>query len=552
MSSSSATATPSAETIADTARRAFGYTQLRPGQLEAVAAVLAGRDTLAVMSTGSGKSAIYQLADQLQDGPTVVVSPLISLQRDQIAAIEATGAAHAAALDASVSESGRDERLGALADGSLDVLFLAPEQLSRPATTAALASAGVSLLVIDEAHCISEWGHDFRPDYLRLGAVVAELGHPTVLALTATAAPPIRREIIERLEMREPAVIVRGFDRPNLWLEVEVHEHEDAKHQALLERVAAAAKPGIIYVATRAEADALTSTLLGAGITAGAYHAGLGKRVRDATQQRFMDDELELIVATTAFGMGVDKPNVRFVFHLEPSDSLDSYYQEIGRGGRDGEPATAVLFYRPKDIGRRRFFAAGGVDAETISEVAEELARRRKPIPAAVLQDRLELSETKVLTALSRLEDVGAIQITSDGEVDPHPIRPARVEALSTAAAEREAARQNFDRSRLEMMRGYAEHSHCRRAFVLSYFGEPVAGPCGNCDNCRAGRGEAEEEPAELPFAVGAQVDHPEWGRGAIQRYEAERVVVLFEREGYRTLELAAVLERDLLAPVAE
>jgi ATP-dependent DNA helicase RecQ len=423
---------------------------------------------------------------------------------------------------------------------------MAPEQLGRTETVSALARAEVSLLVVDEAHCISEWGHDFRPDYLRMGALVSALGHPTVLALTATAAPPIRTEILERLGMIDPEVIVRGFDRPNLSLEVSAHEHAAPQRAALIERALSSPGPGIVYVATRAEADELAEALVEAGLSAAPYHAGLPKRRRDETQEAFMADAIGVVVATTAFGMGVDKPNVRFVFHLEPSDSLDSYYQEIGRAGRDGDPAEAVLFYRAKDIGRRRFYAAGGVDEETITEVAQALARRRKPLAADALKDALELSESKLLTALSRLEDVGAVAISADGQVDPHNVSPRRVAELSAAAADLEQSRQAFDRSRLEMMRGYAEHTRCRRAYVLSYFGEPHAGACGNCDNCAAGRGEGPA-PEQTPFAVGAPVLHPRWGRGTVQRYEADSLVVLFEQEGYRTLELASVLERRLL-----
>src|SRR5215212_4511696 len=347
--------------IAKLARDRLGLEQLRPGQEEAVRSVTAGRDTLVVMPTGSGKSAIYQLAALVLDGPTIVVSPLLALQRDQVEAI----GDDAAALNSQLSEARREDLLERLEDDELEFVLLAPEQLADEATVERLAAANPSLFVVDEAHCVSEWGHDFRPDYLRLGGVREALGSPPLLALTATASPPIRTEIVERLRMRDPQLLVRGFDRPTIHLAVETFYDEKPRDDALAERVAAAPKPGIVYAATRARAEELAERLGGR-----AYHAGLRKSEREAVQEAFMNDELDVIVATIAFGMGVDKPNVRFVFHAEISDSIDSYYQEIGRGGRDGEPAQAILFYRPEDVGLRRFFAGGGqVDVDEIASV---------------------------------------------------------------------------------------------------------------------------------------------------------------------------------------
>jgi ATP-dependent DNA helicase RecQ len=455
--------------IAQVARERLGFDELRPGQAEAVRAVLSGRDTLVVMATGAGKSAIYQLAGWLIDGATLVISPLISLQRDQIENIEEEQPGEAAAIDASVSETRREERLEELADEELEFLFLAPEQLAREETVERLAEANVSLLVVDEAHCISEWGHDFRPDYMRIGPLVERLGSPTVLALTATASPPVREEIVERLHMGTPELIIRGFDRPNIRLEVDRHHAERQKRRALVERAKALGGPGIVYVATRKGAEEVAAELEEAGLRARPYHAGLPKSERGEAQEAFMADELDAIAATTAFGMGVDKPNVRFVLHSEPSDSVDSYFQEVGRAGRDGEPADAVLFYRTEDLGLRRFFAGGGDDEE----------------------------------------------------------------------------RREWERSRVEMMRAYAEHDHCRRNFVLSYFGEAPGEPCGHCDNCEAGRGRAED--GARPFDVGTSVRHGEWGKGVVQRYDGDRVVVLFEAVGYRTLSVELVTERGLL-----
>ncbi|HYP47506.1 MAG TPA: ATP-dependent DNA helicase RecQ [Thermoleophilaceae bacterium] len=538
---------PSRARIERTAREAFGFDELRPGQLDGIRSALKGRDTLVVMSTGSGKSAIYQVAGMLLDGATVVVSPLISLQRDQIEAIDDELPGEAAALDGSVGEKERRRRLRDLAGEEIEFLFLAPEQLAREETVRRLAAAGVSLLVIDEAHCISEWGHDFRPDYLRLGAFVEELGRPVVLALTATASPPVREEIVERLRMEDPEVIVRGFDRPNIVLSVKRFHDERAKQEALLERVRERTGSGIVYVATRKLAEELAERLEGAGVRARAYHGGMSSSRRDESQQDFMADRVEVMVATTAFGMGVDKPDVRFVFHHDPSDSVDSYYQEIGRAGRDGEPAEATLFYRSEDLGLRRFFAGGGLDGETIQRVAETVAETDEPVHPADLREELDLSESRTMSALSRLEDSGALELRPDGKVDPTRLEPDEVEDAVEQAAEAEQQRRLFDRSRLEMMRSYAEHDRCRRAFVLSYFGEPHQGECGNCDNCLAGHGRAEA--SDEPFPAGERVSHSEWGQGVVQRYDGDQMTVLFDAVGYKTLSVEIVAGRGLLSP---
>jgi ATP-dependent DNA helicase RecQ len=537
------------QTIRRVARERFGFEELRPGQREAIEAVLDDRDTLAVMSTGSGKSAIYQIAGLLREGATVVISPLIALQRDQVEDLRES-ANTAAQLNSSISVGERDEALAELADDALEFLFLAPEQLANADVLDELRVADISMMVVDEAHCISEWGHDFRPDYLRLGAIVEALGRPVVLALTATAAPPVREEIEERLGMRDPAVVVRGFDRPNIHLAVERFHSESSHRRALTARVAQAPKPGIVYTATRRGSEELAADLVTAGVRADAYHAGLRGSDRDAVQERFMDDEIDVVVATTSFGMGIDKANVRFVYHAEPADSLDSYYQEIGRAGRDGEPAEALLFYRSEDLGIRRFFAgAGHVDVEDIAVVAAAVAEADGPVPAVELQRATQLSQSKLTTAISRLEDVGAIEILPTGEVGEAPEAPPQREAVQEAAEDQER-RRHFDRSRIDMMRAYAEADSCRREVVLSYFGEPYDPPCGNCDWCQTHGDATADDEGPRPFQIGGRVRHGQWGEGAVQRYDDGAVTVLFDEFGYKTLAVAVIEERGLLEPL--
>jgi ATP-dependent DNA helicase RecQ len=401
--------------------------------------------------------------------------------------------------------------------------------------------------VVDEAHCISEWGHDFRPDYLKLGAVADALGRPPILGLTATASPPVREEIVSRLGMRDARVFVRGFNRPNIWLGVERFRDEKSKRDAIVSRVVAEPKPGIVYAATRRGAEEFAAELCDAGVASASYHAGLSARERLEAQERFMEDEIDVIVATTAFGMGVDKPNVRFVFHLEVADSVDSYYQEVGRAGRDGDPARGVLFYRHEDLGLRRFFAgAGQVDLEEIARVADVVASSGGPIDAIALRDATDLSQSKLTTAVSRLEDAGAVEVLPDGAVaQAGGGEPVNSMGVIERAAAAQGDREEFDRSRVEMIRAYAElDDGCRRDFLLNYFGEDFEPPCGLCDNCDSGRVSGD---VAGPFASGERVVHDKWGAGVVQRIEEGEIVVLFESVGYKKLGVELVMERGLL-----
>jgi ATP-dependent DNA helicase RecQ len=548
-----------AERIREVARERLGYPSLRPGQLEAVTAVLEGRDTLAVMSTGSGKSAIYQLAGLLLEGPTIVVSPLISLQEDQMDAVAGVPGGGAATLNSTLSQGERERVLEGLADGAIEFVLLAPEQLANEEVAARLAAAGPSLLVVDEAHCVSQWGHDFRPDYLRLGSAARALGRPPILALTATAAPPVRADIVSQLDMEEPAIVVRGFDRPNIRLSVQRHYEDERKTRALLDWVvehSGPARPGIVYAVTQRDTEELAEALVERGVRAAAYHGGMGNRVRDETQAAFMDDgEIDVMVATIAFGMGVDKPDVRFVAHHSVSDSVDSYWQEVGRAGRDGEPSEGILFYRPEDLGTRRFQASGRVDRAALDRVARGLrAAGGDPVDPRDIAEGLELSKTRVATAVHRLQEVDIAVVEDDGTVHAAPgVEQLDDDGLAAAiddAAIAEEQRESFDRSRVEMMRSYAEHDGCRRAFVLGYFGEDYEPPCGNCDWCEEHADEPVESEPEDGLDVGVRVRHVEWGEGTVAGREPDQLTVVFDSVGYRTLDVGLVLDRGLLEQV--
>ena len=544
--------------IRQIAREVLGFEDFRPGQEAAMQAVVSGRDTLAVLPSGAGKTAIYQVAGQLLDGPVVVVSPLIALQRDQVerlAEIE-DRAGRAAQLNSTMSATDQQEVLDSLADGTVRFVFLAPEQLSKPEVVEAVGKAEPALFVVDEAHCVSAWGHDFRPDYLRLGSVVEQLDHPTVLALTATAAPPVRAEIVERLEMRDAQVVVAGFDRPEIRLEVDHYADSYGKHQGVLDRVLAeigdGRGPGIVYSATRKGTETVSEELTDRGLRARAYHAGLSKGDREDTQRAFMEDELDVVVATTAFGMGIDKPDTRFVVHAEPADSIDSYYQEIGRAGRDGDAALAVLVYRQEDLGLRRFFAAGAPAEEELQQVAglvaaAEAAGIEEGVDVKDLREETGRGATPLARDLNLLEQVAAVVLDEEGAAHPADNAPSPSEA---AAAARELAEhhERVDQSRVEMMRGYAETTGCRRQFLLGYFGEQLDELCGNCDNCSSGSAREQELiDQNSPFPVETAVEHSEWGPGIVMRVEDDRLVVLFEEVGYKTLALAAVTANDLL-----
>ena len=534
------------------AEERFGWAALKPGQAEAIETVVEGRDVLVVMPTGYGKSAVYQIAAHLLEGPTLVVSPLIALQADQVRHLErASGVGTAVAVNSLHSESANERSWEAVASGEAEFIFLAPEQLAKPEVVDELATVGVSLVVVDEAHCVSSWGHDFRPDYLRLGATIEALGRPRVVALTATGSAPVREEIIERLGLREPRVLVGGFDRPNIHLAVVRHEHATAKEDAVVDTALEADGPGLVYVATRADTERFAERFCAeGGVRAAAYHGGMGARARREVHEAFLADELDVVVATSAFGMGVDKPNVRFIVHGDITESLDAYYQEVGRSGRDGQPATATLHYRQEDLGLRSFFASGRPREERVRAVAAALSRADRAWSGRDLAAALDLPARAVTAILNILVEADASAAVDDGVVGRAGLEPERALALVDEVVDR---RKRIDESRLAMIRGYAETGRCRRAYLLEYFGVDVVEPCGNCDTCDSGSAVEHEDDADAAtgeYRLDQPVRHREWGAGRVMSVESDRITVFFDAEGYRVLSLEAVREGDLLIAV--
>jgi RecQ family ATP-dependent DNA helicase len=524
------------------AREVFGWPGLRPGQAEAMEHLLQGRDVVLIMPTGSGKSAVYQVPAQLLDGPTVVVSPLIALQRDQMLGLADREAGGAVLVNSAQSKGTSADSLEQIRAGRAEYVFLSPEQLAKPDVVDRLAAARPSLIAVDEAHCVSAWGHDFRPDYLQLGKVIERLGHPAVIALTATAAPPVREDIVQTLGLRNVRQVIRGFDRPNIMLRVRRFADERAKRRALVEDAVGRDGLGLVYVATRKDAEAYAEELTAAGLRAEAYHAGLRASRRERVHGMFAAGELDVVVATSAFGMGIDKPDVRYVLHSAPPESPDSYYQEIGRAGRDGDPAEAVLFYRAEDLGLRRFFASGSPDEAMMLRVATLVREHGGTVPTGKLRETLRVGAAKLTGLVNLLSDAGAITTDDHGGLRYVGGRLTPEQAVAEAMAAHES-RSRMDDSRIDMMRGYAETTDCRRRYILEYFGEPCPATCDACDNCVSGT-TTEPAPVKGAFPLHTDVVHVTWGPGTVMRVEPDRVTILFEGNGYKTLSLEAI-ERD-------
>jgi ATP-dependent DNA helicase RecQ len=469
----------------------FGFSQFRAGQAETIAHILAGRHTLLVMPTGSGKSLTYQLPALLRPGLTLVVSPLIALMQDQVAGLTQAGIA-ATYINSALPGREVNERLRALLEGHLKLLYIAPERLRSRSFTAALAKTKVGLLAVDEAHCISQWGHDFRPDYLQIGPFWQAMGKPTLLATTATATRAVQQDILKLLGLERAQTIVTGFNRPNLIFRVQYTSDDRAKLETLRSLLKEAAGGGsvIIYTATRRASEEVADYLRTVLRTpAQPYHAGLSSDVRTQTQSDFMAGRLKVVVATNAFGMGVDKEDVRAVIHYNLPASLEAYYQEAGRAGRDGLPAACTLLFAPKDQGLQEWLLKSDTPtAEDLRRVYDLLARTAKQGEVYLAPDELaqltRLHPTRIRVILSELEQAGALLHLGDqrGYGNWKVLKPDK-----RALPERVKAIERRAQIRLRLLEAvlaYARLTTCRRQFILDYFGDtnpPEATHC--CDN---------------------------------------------------------------------
>ncbi|MBI9114155.1 RecQ family ATP-dependent DNA helicase [Sanguibacter suaedae] len=531
-----------ASRLEDAVRQVLGEeARLRDAQREALTE-LQDRDTLLVARSGAGKTAVFAVATLLARRLTLVVSPTLSLQRDHVESLAEAGLRAASVSSARTARQQRDA-LEAAASGGLDVLLLAPEQLVRPEVVDTLAGAGVGLLVVDEAHCVSEWGHDFRPDYLHVPAAAARLGAPRVLATTATASASVRQDVVERLALTDPAVVVHDVDRPNIHLAARDVADDASRDAAVVQQAVDAEGAVIVYAQTRAHVDALAEAITAAGRPALRYHAGMRARDRDEAQDAFMGGTADLVVATSAFGMGVDRADVRLVLHAGPSPSLDAYYQEVGRAGRDGEPAAAVLFHRAEDFAVSRYLRGGGAPKETVLRTVAA-AVRKAPADRAEVVRRTGLGARTVSRALGALVQAGAV----DEQDGPRWVRGQRLDAVLRRVRENHETRRRVDLSRVEMVRTYADTLDCRRRVLLELLGEVQPDPCGRCDRCDEG---TSRSAGDGPYRLGQAVVHPEWGAGTVTLVEDGRVTVLFEEHGYRTLAVDLVAESGILAVAA-
>jgi ATP-dependent DNA helicase RecQ len=461
----------------------FGVRRFRRGQRELIEAALSGRDAVGILPTGAGKSLTFQLPALLLPGTVVVASPLIALMQDQTEKL-ADADVDAARLDSTLAARETRSEEAAIRRGRRDVVYVTPERLGNDEALAALRAQEVSLFVVDEAHCVSQWGHDFRPAYLGLADAARALGRPPILALTATSPPQVTEDVVRQLGLRDPLVVSTGIERENLFFEVRECADAADKEAALVAAVREAGGAAIAYCATIRAATEVQERLERAGVAAELYHGKRRVADREEAQRRFMSGETPVMVATSAFGMGIDKPDIRLVAHWNLPDSVETYYQEAGRAGRDGEPSRALLLYRPEDRRIQGFFMAGRYPPREELRATWAALEKAGTHPTSVKKIAADagLTDRHAQVALSLLRTLGVAERRGSG------VRKARdfasVEEWDAFLSSYER-RAELDRDRLRAIVRYAQTALCRMQAMRVYFGEGAGAPCGHCDNCR-------------------------------------------------------------------